>query len=489
MNTEILEGGTWDPLVSVTIGDTRLLLDGVSGPPMLDPAGRQPVPPEYGDFDWVIFGQPRQDSLALLNGPLAETPTLVGPETGRLLACFARYAGQPRPELRLGFRPGHRVLLDGVQITPVVGQTLGGDGCAFLLRGEGQTALHVGGRLLNKEQLIQIWGQAGGPLDLLIIGEACPVGMDDLQWDLHRVMSSPGTVFVVASPLDYPLIQAAAQAARETGRAVWEDRFQRHVRRRPSLGAVFDQQDLKTAAEIADSPGRKVLFIRPSMLPFLAAYLDAGQEEPPVVYAPSRGRGLPDAALLDFCFRRGIKFHARTGYTPARDHLELAETILRPCSTLLLPAELPSAVQSFRRLEKEPDALLLELIRRTNPRVLLIALKGADKHTVRRFFSLLGQELAGKLSQKIDAMMTVRVKDVANCQWLLLELADLLRGTSAADPKGGSERKFCAEQSLGHCAITAPRWPCREMGEALYTGWVPYRGPDKPEKQEQEAHK
>ena len=489
MNTEILEGGTWDPLVSVTIGDTRLLLDGVSGPPMLDPAGRQPVPPEYGDFDWVIFGQPRQDSLALLNGPLAETPTLVGPETGRLLACFARYAGRPRPELRLGFRPGHRVLLDGVQITPVAGKALGGDGCAFLLRGEGQTALHVGGRLLNKEQLIQIRGQAGGPLDLLIIGEACPVGMDDLQWDLHRVMSSPGTVFVVASPLDDPLIQAVAQAARETGRAVWEDRFQRHVRQRPPLGIVFDQQDLKKAAEIAGSPGRKVLFIRPSMLPFLAAYLDAEQEESPMVYAPSRGRGLPDAALLDFCFRRGIKFHDRTGYTPARDHLELAETILRPRSTLLLPAELPSAVQSFRRLEKEPDALLLELIRRTNPRVLLIALKGADKHTVCRFFSLLGQELAGKLSQKIDAMMTVRVKDVANCQWLLLELADLLRGTSAADPKGGSERKFCAEQSLGHCAITAPRWPCREMGEALYTGWVPYRGPDKPEKQEQEAHK
>lgn len=431
MNVELLEGGTWELLVSVTMGGTRLLLDGVSDLPMLDPAGRQPVPPEYGDFDWVVFGQPRQDSLPLLNGPLAEIPTLVGPETGRLLACFAQYAGQPRPERMLGFRPGHRFQLDGVQITPVAGQALGGDGCAFLLRGEGQTVLHVGGCLPNQEQLTQIRALAGGPLDLLIIGESYPMGVDmeELQWDLQRVMALPGTVFVAASPLDNPLLQAAAQAAREAGRAVWEDRFQRRVRQRSSLGAVFDPQNRKAAAEIAGSPGRKALFIRPSMLPFLATYLDAGREtDPPVVYAPVRGRGLPDAALLDFCLQRGIKYHDGSGYTVARSPRDLAETILRPRSTLLLPAELPSAVQAFRRLEKEPDALLLELIRRTSPRVLIVALKGADKQTVRHFFSLMGQERAEALSREINSTVNIRVKDVDRSQWQLLELADLLRG-------------------------------------------------------------
>lgn len=429
MNAEILESSTWEPLVSVTIGGVRLLLDGGSGFSMIDPMGRQPAPTVRSDFDWAIFGQPRQDSLALLNGPLTETPALVGTETGRLLSLFTKYAGAPRPKLHLGFRPGHPVRLDGIQITPVAGQALGGDGCAFLLRGAGETAVHLGGCRVTEELLIQIRNLAGGQITLLIAGEACPVGVEDLQWDLHRVMASPGTVFVAASPLDGPLIQAAARAARETGRSVWEDRFQRHVRQRPPLGAVFNQQDLKTAAEIAGSSGRKALFIRPSMLPFLATYLDAGREAaPPVVYAPSRGRGLPDAALLDFCCRRGVKFYAGNGYALARDRLERAETILRPCSTLLLPAELPSAIQAFRRLEKEPDALLLELIRRANQRVLAMALKGADKHTVRRFFSLLGQERAGELSRKIGAMATVRLKDAANCQWLLLHLADLLRG-------------------------------------------------------------
>lgn len=430
MNAEILEGGTWDPLVSVTIGGTRLLLDGVSGPPMLDPTGRQPMPPEYGNFDWAIFGQPRQDSLALLNGPLAETPTLVGPETGRLLACFAQYAGQPKPELRLGFRSGHKFQLDGIQIIPVAGQALGGDGCAFLLRGEGQTVLHMGGCLLNRGQLTQVRELAGGPLDLLIVGEAYPmrVDMDELQWDLHHVMASPGTVFVTASPLDSPLLQAAAQVAREAGRAVWEDRFQRLVRQRSSLGAIFNPQDWKAAAEIAGTPGRKALFIRPSMLPFLAAYLDAGwEDEQPVVYAPSRGRGLPDAALLDFCLQHGIRFHNGTGYTLAQEPRELAETILQPRSTLVLPAELPSAVQAFRRLEQEPDALLLELIRRTEPRVLIMALKGADKQTIRHFFSLMGPEWAEKLSWEINSAVNIRVKDVNNSQWLLLKLANLLR--------------------------------------------------------------
>lgn len=429
MNAEILEGSTWEPLVAITIGGARLLLDGGSGYSMIDPMGKQSAPAACSDFDWAIFGQPRQDSIALLNGPLAETPALVGPETGRLLSLFAPYAGVPRPKLRLGFRPGHTVWLDGIQITPVAGQALAGDGCAFLLKGEGQAALHLGGCRMTKELLAQIRDLAGGQIDLLIAGEACPVGMDDLRWDLRRVMTCPGTVFVVASPLDAPFIQAAAQAARETGRTVWEDRFQRHVRRCPPMDMVFAQQDLKTAAGIAGSPGRKALFIRPSMIPFLKAWLDAGREtELPVVYAPSRGRGLPDAALLDFCCQRGIKFYAGTGYALAQDHLELAETILRPRSTLVLPAELPSAVQAFRRLEKEPDALLLELIRRTDPRVLIMALKGADKHTLCRFLSLLGQARAEKLSRKIDSTMTIRIKDVTNCQWLLLHLADLLRG-------------------------------------------------------------
>ena len=429
MNAELLEGSTWEPLVSVTIGGVRLLLDGGSGFPMIDPMGKQTTPAACNDFDWAIFGQPRRDSIALLNGPLAEIPTLIGPETGRLLSLFAPYAGVPRPKLRLGFRPGHTVWLDGIQITPVAGQALAGDGCAFLLQGEGQAVLHLGGCRMTKELLTQIRNLVGGQIDLLIAGEACPVGMNDLQWDLRRVMTCPGTVFVVASPLDAPLIQAAAQAAREAGRTVWEDRFQRHVRRRPPMGAVFAQQDLKTAAEIAGSPGRKALFIRSSMIPFLKAWLDAGREaEPPAVYAPSRGRGLPDAALLDFCCQRGVKFYAGTGYTLAQDHLELAETILRPRSTLVLPAELPSAVQAFRRLEKEPDALLLELIRRTDPQVLIMALKGADKQTVCHFFSLMGPERAEKLSREINSAVNIRVKDVSNSQWLLLELADLPRG-------------------------------------------------------------
>ena len=429
MNAEILEGSTWEPLVAITMGGTRLLLDGGSGYSMIDPMGKKSAPAACSDFGWAIFGQPRQDSIALLNGPLAETPALVGPETGRLLSLFASYAGVPRPKLRLGFRPGHTVCLDGIQITPVAGQALSGDGCAFLLKGEGQVALHLGGCRMTKELLTQIRDLVGGQIDLLIAGEACPVDMGDLQWDLRRVMTCPGTVFVVASPLDAPFIQAASQAARETGRTVWEDRFQRHVRRRPPMGTVFAQQDLKTAAGIAGSPGRKALFIRPSMIPFLKAWLDAGREtELPVVYAPSRGRGLPDAALLDFCCQQGIKFYAGTGYTLAQKHLELAETILRPRSTLVLPAELPSAVQAFRRLEKEPDALLLELIRRTDPRVLIMALKGADKHTLCRFLSLLGEERAEKLSRKIDSTVTIRIKDVTNCQWLLLHLADLLRG-------------------------------------------------------------
>lgn len=63
-----IEGGDWEHLADVTLGNTRLLLDIGSGPPMLDPGwykpAREPLPPADG----VIFGSPRQDLAALLDG-------------------------------------------------------------------------------------------------------------------------------------------------------------------------------------------------------------------------------------------------------------------------------------------------------------------------------------------------------------------------------------------------------------------------------------
>ena len=56
MNAEILEGSTWEPLVAITMGGTRLLLDGGSGYSMIDPMGKKSAPAACSDFDWAIFG-------------------------------------------------------------------------------------------------------------------------------------------------------------------------------------------------------------------------------------------------------------------------------------------------------------------------------------------------------------------------------------------------------------------------------------------------
>ena len=71
MSVEILDlqHGVWEPLVDITLGNTRLLLDASSNLPMLD-AGRHPCyfssipaayPVDFSCVDWAIFGQPRQD--------------------------------------------------------------------------------------------------------------------------------------------------------------------------------------------------------------------------------------------------------------------------------------------------------------------------------------------------------------------------------------------------------------------------------------------
>ena len=129
MNVKILDlqNGVLEPLVDITLGNTRLLLDASSAPPMLDTGRHQcnfsciPAadPVDFSSVDWAIFGQPRQDLAALLDGPLANTPVLVGPETGRLLEFTAQSEQKTVPELALGFRPWQTVQLGDIRITPI----------------------------------------------------------------------------------------------------------------------------------------------------------------------------------------------------------------------------------------------------------------------------------------------------------------------------------------------------------------------------------
>lgn len=440
MRVEILDlqNGVIEPLVDLTLGDTRLLLDASSGPPMLD-TGRHPwkfcsvpaaEPVDLSRVDWAIFGQPRQDLAALLEGPLVNTPVLVGPETGRLLECTAQSERKALPELTLGFRPGHTIQLGDIQITPIQGRSFGGDGCAFLLQGAGQALLLMTGCLLGPEEFRTIRKLTGGQLDLLLAWESQPATPDTMTAELENILATPGNVFVTASPLDEPMIQAVTRAARASGRTVWEDSFQRHVRQKqfPGDTRLFHPEAPASAVALAAMPDRKVIFLRPSMLPFLETYLDASQEKAHsmVLYDPSRQRCLPSAALLDTCTRRGIPYKFGSGRSRFSEQLEQAEALLHPKDILRLREDFPDGCRELLWLSQEPAFLLPELIRRTDPKILASALKAAPHSVRRKFLSMMGTLQGEAFDRRIQSLGNLRVRDATRFQWILLSSAEYL---------------------------------------------------------------
>ncbi len=439
MSVEILDlqHGVWEPLVDITLGNTRLLLDASSNLPMLD-AGRHPCyfssipaayPVDFSCVDWAIFGQPRQDLAALLDGPLADTPVLVGPETGRLLEFTAQSEQKAVPELAFGFQPWHAVQLGDIRITPIKGQYSGGDGCAFLLQGSGQAILLMTGSLLGQEEFRKIHELTGGRLDLLIAWEGQPANTDTMATELENIMNAPGTVFVTASPLDEPMIQAVTQAAGAAERTVWEDSFQRNVRQKQFSEdtQLFHPEDPTSAVVMAGLPDRKVIFLRPSMLPFWEAYLDADREKArPVVYDPSRQRCLPSAALLDACTRWGISYKSGNGRSRFHEQLERAEAFLQPKDVLNLQEDFPDGCRELLLLSQKPVLLLQELVRRADLKVLASALKGTPPSVRHRFISLMEPSQGEKFDRRLQSIWNLRFKDVTRFQWELLNLADYI---------------------------------------------------------------
>lgn len=147
-----------------------------------------------------------------------------------------------------------------------------------------------------------------------------------------RMRLYQGTVFVLCSSANEDRIQAISTAAAWVGRTVCEDLFQSAVRncadesiqrfvasgvRRdsrmwPYFDKLYRQKALVGAETLARLPEKKVIFIRTSMLSFLAKYLDARppEEEQSLLLLYSMWQGYKQTAavkqLLDFCEERGI---------------------------------------------------------------------------------------------------------------------------------------------------------------------------------------
>ncbi len=339
-------------LIEIGTDQTRLLFDaGASLPPLDGPKTEDPFELEgltYGRpaFDWVFLSHHHNDHCGLLRKLLPGIPVFAGKETKRILDVIADFTGQPRPEIDFGFRDGQSIQLDDVRVTPIGVEHSAKDAYMFLIQADGKNVLYTGDFRTSGQAISavrELLGE-GQELDLLITeGTNIRSGKKERagefqgeEWVKRRAAGQmrlyQGTVFVLCSSANEDRIQAISAAAAWAGRTVCEDLFQSAVRNRvdgnaqwfvasgvkkdsrtwPYFEELYQQRALVGAETLAKLPEKKVIFVRTSMLPFMARYMDARPPEeeksPLLLYSMWQGYRQTAAVkqLLDFCEKRGI---------------------------------------------------------------------------------------------------------------------------------------------------------------------------------------
>lgn len=339
-------------LIEIGTDQTRLLFDAganlppLDGPKMEDPFELDGLTRGEPAFDWVFLSHHHNDHCGLLGRLLPGIPVFAGEETKRILNVIADFTNQPQLEINFGFRDGKPIQLDDVRVTPIGVEHSAKDAYMFLVQADGKNVLYTGDFRASEKAASAVRELLGenGKLDLLITEgtNICP-GKQERVGELRgeawikrqaaeRMRLCEGTVFVLCSSANEARIQAVSAAAAQSGRVICEDLFQSAVRncvnesvqrfvasgvRRdsrawPYFDRLYHQRALVGAETLAKLPGKKVIFVRTSMLPFLAKYMDVRppeeEESPLLLYSMWQGYKQTAAVkrVLDFCAQRGI---------------------------------------------------------------------------------------------------------------------------------------------------------------------------------------
>lgn len=373
-------------LVEVGTDRTRLLFGaGANLPPLDGQKMEDPFELEgltYGKpaFDWVFLSHHHNDHCGLLGKLLPGIPVFAGAETTRILNVIADFTSQPQPEINFGFRDGVSIQLDDIWVTPIGVEHSAKDAYMFLIQANGKNILYTGDFRASEKAISAVRGLLGEgeTLDLLITeGTNIRLGKQERSGELQgeewirqraaeQMQLYEGTVFVLCSSANEDRIRALTAAAECAGRTVCEDLFQSAVRNCaggsiqrfvatgvrkdsrawPYFDKLYQQKALVGAERLATLPGKKVIFVRTSMLSFMAKYLEARPREeersPLLLYSMWQGyrQTIPVKRLLDFCGERGItvkNLHA-SGHAGRNTVKELIDG-LRPAALLPIHCE------------------------------------------------------------------------------------------------------------------------------------------------------
>lgn len=339
-------------IIEIGTKNTRLIFDAGSNLPSLDKVEIDSIEIEgltcgKPAFDWVFISHHHNDHSGLINRILPGIPIFAGKETKRILSVISDFTDTKMPLVNFHFTNCQPIQLNDMRVTPIGVDHSAKDAYMFLIQGEGKNILYTGDYRAVEETATEIKRLLGisGKLDVLIT-EGTNIGAvrrgngvtlrneEHIQVQTEKLMQQyDGTVFVLCSSTNEQRVQAIHAAARNTGRTVCEDLFMTAVRNQPEeeqtlrfvanfvseqqtprtyhyFAKLFQDRELLSGKSLAKIPGKKVVFVRTSMLKFLQKYLKnrPPEEQNLLIYSMWEGykKTEPVQKILFFCKEQGI---------------------------------------------------------------------------------------------------------------------------------------------------------------------------------------
>ena len=303
-------------LIEIGTNQTRILFDaGTNLPPLDEKETSDPIEIEgltSGEpaFDWVFISHHHNDHCGLAERILPDIPIFSGAETHRILDVIADFTDSPRPNINFHFTNCQPIQLNDMRVTPVGVDHSAVDAYMFLIQADGKNVLYTGDYRAVENIPAEIRRLLGvvGKLDVLISEgtniRAGKSGREAELWNESQVEQQArrqmeqcsGTVFVLCSSTNEERIRVMHRAAEVAGRTACEDLFLTAIREQREENTLrfvasyvntektprayayfhkhFERRELLGAESLAGIPGKKMIFVRTSMLPFLIKYMD-----------------------------------------------------------------------------------------------------------------------------------------------------------------------------------------------------------------------
>lgn len=339
-------------IIEIGTQETRLIFDAGSNLPPLDKVEIDSIEIEgltYGKpaFDWVFISHHHNDHCGLLNRILPGIPIFAGKETKRILSVISDFTDTKMPLINFHFTNCQPIQLNDMRVTPIGVDHSAKDAYMFLIQADGKNVLYTGDYRAVEETTTEIKHLLGitGKLDVLMT-EGTNIGAvrrgngvmlrneEHIQVQAEKLMQQyDGTVFVLCSSTNEKRVEAIHVAARNTGRMVCEDLFMTSVRNQPEeeqtlrfvanfvseqgtprtydyFAKLHEARELLGAESLSKTSGKKVVFVRTSMLMFLKKYLNnrPPEEHNLLIYSMWEGykKTKPVQKMLVFCEEQGI---------------------------------------------------------------------------------------------------------------------------------------------------------------------------------------